>query len=179
MNNSDTIQKIVFVVVAILVPLLVAGLLFMPKETLSDEGSWVYSLPFFNAIINSFTALLLIAGFIFVKSGKVTLHKASMAGAFVLGIVFLVFYIIYHSSVASTPFGGEGWVKFVYFFFLISHILLSMGVVPLVLSSIFFAVFGRLDSHRRVAKYTFPVWLYVSVSGVIVYLMISQYYINR
>ncbi len=178
MKKGVNIQKLSFISVSVLVPVLVAILIYLPKKDFAASGGWVTELPFYNAIINSLTALLLIVGVFFVKTRKITLHKISMATAFLLGVVFLVFYVIYHASVTSTHFGGEGWVKGVYFFFLISHILLAMIVVPLVLAAVYFAIFDKLDSHRRIVKYTFPVWLYVSVTGVIVYLMISPYYIN-
>ncbi|MDZ7604994.1 MAG: DUF420 domain-containing protein [Cyclobacteriaceae bacterium] len=178
MKKGINIQKLSFISVSVLVPFLVAILIYLPKKEFGLEGSWIYGLPFYNAIINSFTALLLLAGVFFVKTGRVTLHKISMATAFLLGVTFLVFYVIYHASVPSTRFGGDGWVKVVYFYFLISHILLAMVVVPLVLAAVYFAIFEKIESHRRIVKYTFPVWLYVSVTGVIVYLMISPYYVN-
>jgi len=178
MKKGINIQKLSFVSVSVLVPFLVAILIYLPKKDFASQGGWVNELPFYNAIINSLTALMIMSGVFFVKTGRVTLHKISMATAFLLGVMFLVFYVIYHASVPSTHFGGEGWVKAVYFFFLISHILLAMVVVPLVLASVYFAIFEKLDNHRRIVKYTFPVWLYVSVTGVIVYLMICPYYIN-
>jgi putative membrane protein len=178
MKKGINLQKLAFISVSTLVPFLVAILIYLPKKDFVSPGLWVNELPFYNAIINSFTALLLLAGVFFVKTGKVLLHKISMVAAFLLGVAFLLLYIIYHASVPSTHFGGEGWVKGVYFFFLISHILLAMIVVPLVLAAVYFAIFEKLDSHRRIVKYTFPVWLYVSVTGVIVYFMISPYYIN-
>jgi len=177
MKKGINIQKLSFISISVLVPFLVAILIYMPKKDFGSQGSWVNELPFYNAIINSLTALMLMAGVFFVKTGRVTLHKINMVTAFLLGVMFLVFYVIYHASVPSTHFGGEGWVKSVYFFFLISHILLAMVVVPLVLAAVYFAIFEKIDSHRRIVKYTFPVWLYVSVTGVIVYLMISPYYI--
>jgi len=178
MKRGINIQKLSFISISVLVPFLVAILIYLPKKDFVSTGNWVYDLPFYNAIINSLTALLLLVGVFFVKTGKVTLHKISMATAFLLGVMFLVFYVIYHATVPSTHFGGAGWVKVVYFFLLISHILLAMVVVPLVLAAVYFAIFEKLDSHRRIVKYTFPVWLYVSVTGVIVYLMISPYYFN-
>jgi len=99
-----------------------------------------------------------------------------MISAFILGCIFLIFYVIYHANAPSTKFGGEGLIRYVYFFFLITHILLAFIVVPLVLSAIYFAVSDKIEKHRKIVKFTFPVWLYVSITGIIVYLMISPYY---
>lgn len=178
MEDSSKVYRRLFIIVSVLIPVVVAILLFMPKSNDIASGSWIYTLPFYNAIINTLTSILLLAGVYFVKHGNVKVHKASMISAFMLGALFLVFYIIYHSNATSTKFGGEGIVRLVYFFFLITHILLAFIVVPLVLSAIYFAVTSKIDQHRRIVKYTFPVWLYVSVTGVIVYLMISPYYVH-
>jgi len=176
MEDSSKLLKRLFIVISILIPAVVGVLLYIPKGEMTSTSHWIYTLPFYNAIINTLTSILLILGFYFVKSGQVRFHKASMITAFLLGALFLVFYVIYHSNAESTKFGGEGAVRFVYFFFLITHILLAFIVVPLVLSAIYFAVSQKIEQHRRIVKYTFPVWLYVSVTGVIVYLMISPYY---
>jgi len=176
MEDSSKLLKRLFIVISILIPVVVGVLLYIPKGEMTSTSNWIYTLPFYNAIINTLTSILLILGFYFVKSGQVRFHKASMITAFLLGALFLVFYVIYHSNAESTKFGGEGAVRFVYFFFLITHILLAFIVVPLVLSAIYFAVSQKIEQHRRIVKYTFPVWLYVSVTGVIVYLMISPYY---
>jgi putative membrane protein len=176
MEDNSKIYKRLFIIISVLIPVVVAVLLYMPKDDASSVGAWIYSLPFYNAIINTLTSLLLIIGYYFVKSGNVKFHKASMVSAFLLGAVFLVFYVIYHSNAESTKFGGEGAIRMIYFFFLISHILLAFLVVPLVLSAIYFAVTQKIEKHKKIVKFTFPVWLYVSVTGVIVYLMISPYY---
>lgn len=159
-----------------MIPAIVVVLLMLPKGESSEIKPWIYQLPFYNAIINTLTALLLITGVYFVKNAKVKYHKISMLSAFILGSIFLIFYVIYHSNAPSTKFGGEGIVRYVYFFFLLSHILLAFIVVPLVLSAVYFGVTEKIDKHRKIVKFTFPVWLYVSITGVIVYLMISPYY---
>ena len=147
MEENSKLYKRLFIIVSILIPVVVAVLLFMPKGETGSAGSWIYSLPFYNAIINTLTSLLLIVGYYFVKNGNVRFHKASMIIAFLLGAIFLVFYIIYHSNAESTKFGGEGTIRMVYFFFLISHILLAFLVVPLVLSAIYFAVTQKIERH--------------------------------
>lgn len=176
MQSESKVFKRLFILLSVMIPILVVALLYLPKSETSKIDSWLYSLPFYNAIINTLTAILLILGFYFVKQAKVTYHKMSMISAFILGSLFLVFYVIYHSNAPSTKFGGEGMIRNIYFFFLISHILLAFIVVPLVLSAIYFAVFGKIEKHKKIVKFTFPVWLYVSITGVIVYLMISPYY---
>ena len=174
-ERSSTIRRL-FILVSFIIPAIVMVLLLLPKADSGQVKSWIYSLPLYNAIINTLTAVLLVAGVLFIKNAKVNYHKICMISAFVLGVIFFIFYLTYHSNAASTKFGGEGSIRLFYFFFLISHILLAFIVVPLVLSAIYFAVTDKIEKHKRIVKYTFPVWLYVSVSGVIVYLMISPYY---
>jgi len=178
MEGQDKVFKRIFILVSFLIPAVVAVLLLIPKSDVNEIPPWIYSLPFYNAIINSLTAILLIVGVYFVKNAKVKYHKISMIGAFLFGCLFLIFYVIYHSNAPSTKFGGEGVIRYVYFFFLLSHILLAFIVVPLVLSAIYFAISDNIEKHRKIVKFTFPVWLYVSVTGIIVYLMISPYYPN-
>jgi putative membrane protein len=176
MQEQSKIFKKLFIIISFLIPAIVAVLLLMPKNANDEMQPWLYSLPFYNAIINTLTAILLVLGYYFVKNAKVQYHRASMISAFLLGCVFLIIYVIYHSSAPSTKFGGEGAVRYVYFFFLLSHVLLAFIVVPLVLSAVYFAISDKVERHKKIVKFTFPVWLYVSVSGVIVYLMISPYY---
>lgn len=163
-------------ILSIAIPLAVAVLLGLPTKL--DLGDWVYVLPDVIGIINTLTALSLIAAFVAVKRKQIDLHKKFNGLAFVLGALFLVCYVIYHASAESTPFGGDGASKYVYFFLLISHIALSIGVVPMVLLAFFYALNGMIDKHKKIVKFTFPIWLYVSVTGVAVYLMISPYYVH-
>lgn len=174
-NGSNRIKRL-FIIISLLIPMIVVVLIYLPKGETSEVNPWIFALPFYNAIINTMTAILLITGFYFIKKGNVTNHKWSMIGAFMLGCVFLLFYVLYHSNAPSTKFGGEGLIRYVYFSLLISHILLAFIVVPLVLSAVYFAVSQKIEKHKKIVKYTLPVWLYVSISGVIVYLMISPYY---
>jgi len=174
-NNSNIIKRL-FIIISLLIPMVIAVLIFLPKGETNEIEPWIFSLPFYNAIINTLTAIFLITGFYFIKNGNVVNHKRCMISAFVLGCMFLIFYVLYHSNAPSTKFGGEGIIRYVYFSLLISHILLAFIVVPLVLSAIYFAVSQKIEKHKKIVKFTFPVWLYVSISGVIVYLMISPYY---
>ncbi len=176
MEAQNRMYKRLFIIISFLIPAIVVVMMMLPKGDANEISPWLYSLPFYNSIINTLTAILLVLGVFFVKNEKVKFHKLSMAGAFLLGCIFLIFYVIYHSNAPSTKFGGNGAVRYIYFFLLLSHILLAFLVVPLVLSAVYFALSENIERHRKIVKFTFPVWLYVSVSGVIVYFMISPYY---
>lgn len=165
------------VIVSILIPVVVA-LLFSVK--LKDYGFNVEPLSFLPpiyAIINGITALVLITGVLAIKNGKRKLHERLMTTAIALSVVFLVMYVAYHMTSDSTKFGGEGIIRPIYFFILITHIALSIAVIPLVLITYVRALAERFDRHKKIAKITFPIWLYVAVTGVVVYLMISPYYV--
>tara|TARA_B100001113_G_scaffold130741_1_gene106912 strand:- start:1621 stop:2151 length:531 start_codon:yes stop_codon:yes gene_type:complete len=140
-----------------------------------------YELPIFlppiYATINALTSVLLVLALMAIKSKKIQLHQRLMQTCIFLSLVFLVMYIAYHMTTDPTPFGGEGYVKILYFFILISHILLSIALIPLVLISYVRAFQKEFPSHKKISKITFPIWLYVAVTGVIVYLMIDPYYI--
>lgn len=157
---------------SIIIPLAVAVLFGMPKI----KGYDTSFLPPVYATINGFTALLLVTAVIAIRKGKQLLHERLMKTCIGLSALFLVLYLIYHITSESTSFGGEGPVRYVYFFILITHILLSVGVIPLVLFTFVRALSGDFRRHKSLARITFPVWLYVAVTGVIVYLMISPYY---
>ena len=166
------------IVLSIAIPVVVA-ILFGVK--LKDYGINIEPLSFLPPIyatINGFTALLLVAGVIAIKNGKRRLHEILMQTAIGCSVVFLVMYVAYHMTSDSTPFGGEGIIRSIYFFILISHIILSIAVIPLVLITYVKALAQRFDKHKKIAKITFPIWLYVAVTGVIVYLMIAPYYAN-
>jgi putative membrane protein len=157
--------------------LLVLVLILSP-QLLRIEGLNVSGLPRFHAILNGSTAMLLAVGYFLIRRKEILWHRRAMVGAFSLSCVFLISYVIYHSQAQTSAFGGEGWIRFVYFFILISHILLAPVVLPLALYSVIRALRGEFARHRRVARWTFPVWLYVALSGVTVYLMMSPYYNN-
>ena len=162
-------------ILAIAIPIAVAALLGIRQKV--DLGAWTKVLPHVIGMINTLTAIFLIAGFYFVKNNNISAHRKAMTGAFLLGAVFLVCYILYHISNKSTPFGGEGFVRPVYYFLLISHITLSIVVVWFVLRAVYFGYTNQINEHRKAVKWALPIWLYVSISGVVVYLMISPYYV--
>lgn len=161
-------------VVSIVVPLVVALLFGVKIPNVERLGF----LPPIYASINGLTAVLLVFAVWAIKNGKKELHQKLMTTCIGLSVVFLVLYIGYHMTSESTTFGGEGVIRYVYFFILISHIVLSIIIIPLVLKTYARAYLGKFESHRKLAKITFPIWLYVAITGVVVYLMISPYYIN-
>ncbi|MFT4771542.1 MAG: putative membrane protein [Cryomorphaceae bacterium] len=160
------------IVLSVVVPVLVA-ILF----TVKIDGFDTSFLPPIYASLNALTAVFLIAGVISIKNKKIETHRKFMTSAIVFSALFLVLYVVYHSTSDSTPYGGEGWIRPVYFTLLISHILLSIIIIPLVLVTYVRALAKRFDKHRKIARITFPIWLYVAITGVVVYLMISPYYV--
>lgn len=133
-------------------------------------------LPPIYATINGFTAVLLVIAVWAIKNNKRPLHELLMKICIGLSATFLVMYILYHMTSSPTPFGGEGVIRYIYFFILITHIILSIFITPLVLFTFSRALEGSFVNHRKLAKFTFPIWLYIAITGVIVYLMISPYY---
>ncbi len=163
-------------VLAIGIPLVVALLLGIRQKIYL--GEWTKTLPHLNGIINTATAVFLITGRYYIKKGNISRHRKAMTTAFILGSVFLVSYVLYHISNESTRFGAEDpFIRGAYYFLLISHIILSVVVVWFVLRAVYFAFTNQIPAHKRVVKYAYPIWLYVSITGVVVYLMISPYYI--
>ena len=166
------------IIISILIPLVVAVLLSVRLKDFGINVEPLHFLPPIYATINGLTALVLIAGVLAIKNGKRELHKRLMTTAISLSVIFLVMYVAYHLTTDSTKFGGEGTIRYVYFFILITHIVLSIVVIPLVLITYVRALAARFDKHKKIAKITFPIWLYVAVTGVVVYLMISPYYVQ-
>lgn len=130
------------------------------------------ALPALNACLNAASAVLLALGYRFIRRGRVEAHRACMLAAFAVSTLFLVSYLTYHFQVGSVSFGGQGWARPVYYAILISHTVLAAAIVPLALVTLRRAWKGRFGAHRRIARWTLPVWLYVSATGVVVYLML-------
>lgn len=135
-----------------------------------------HQLPLVNACLNGAAAALLVAGFAFVRNGKIRYHKACMGTAVVVSTLFLVSYLFYHYQVGSIRFTAQGWPRPVYFTILITHVVLAAAVVPLVVVTLWRALRGRFDRHARIARWTLPIWLYVSTTGVMVYLMLYRWF---
>lgn len=159
---------------SVLAVLLLVWIIYL-KPVASDPDSWVYWLPAVNSTLNSISAVLILLGYVAIRRRNFKMHMGLMLAAFVASSLFLVSYLVYHNAVGDTPFPGQGWIRPVYFFILISHILLSVSVVPLVLTTYFFAFAGRFKTHRSIARWTFPIWLYVSVTGVVIYFLLRAY----
>ncbi len=145
------------------------------KETPDRVAASSSVLPAVNALLNALSACSLIAGFIFIKRGRINIHRSFMLGALFFSALFLISYIAYHSTHGDTPFRGTGIVRPIYFFILISHILLTVIALPVILTTLFFALTGRFAAHRRIARITLPAWLYVSVTGVIIFFMLRTF----
>ncbi len=143
------------------------------RSAVAGAPSWTISLPTLNACLNFTSAVLLTAGFVAIKKGHRERHQKLMLAAVLVAGTFLVSYIIYHHFHGDTRFGGEGLVRPIYFFVLISHIALSMVALPLVLTTLFFAGTEQFQRHKKLARFTFPIWLYVSVTGVAVYFFLK------
>ena len=165
--------KNLIIVVSILIPVVVL-VLFNIRITSLPQLNF---LPPIYATINGITAILLLAALYSIKNKKIKQHEILMKTSIFLSLVFLVMYILYHMTTDPTPYGGEGIVRTVYFFILISHITLSVFIVPMVLITYVRAISKMFDKHKKIARITFPIWLYIAITGVIVYLMISPYYI--
>ncbi|WP_275315305.1 DUF420 domain-containing protein [Tenacibaculum bernardetii] len=173
MNTEEKKYKRLITIVSIVIPLAVAAL-FGIKIPNVEPLSF---LPPIYASVNGLTAVLLVASVIAIKKGNKKLHEQLNTLAIICSALFLVMYVAYHMTSNSTNFGGEGVVKYIYFFILITHIILSIVVIPFVLITFMRARLGNFPEHKKIAKITFPLWLYVAVTGVIVYLMISPYYV--
>jgi len=133
-------------------------------------------LPAVNAGLNATSAILLLCGYVAIRSKKITVHRAFMTTAFACSTLFLISYLVYHFNVGSIPFGGQGWIRPLYFLMLITHIILAAALLPLVLVTLTRALRGRFEAHRRIARWTFPIWMYVSVTGVLIYVALYHVY---
>jgi len=170
-NKEKQFNRLI-TIVSIIVPIVVA-ILFGVKIPNVKSLSF---LPPIYAGINGLTAIILIIAVGAIKNGNKELHQKLMTTCIGLSLLFLVMYIGYHMTSDSTSYGGEGVIKYVYYFILISHIVLSIAIIPLVLRTYAKAYLNKYEEHRKLAKLTFPIWLYVAITGVVVYFMISPYY---
>ena len=175
-NTIETKYNKLITILSVVIPLAVAALFGVSFKKLGIDVEPFTFLPPIYASINALTALLLVVAVIAIKNGNRKLHENLMKLAIACSVAFLLMYVAYHMSSESTKYLGG--YKMVYYFILISHILLSIAIIPLVLITYVKALAQRFDKHKKIAKITFPIWLYVAVTGVIVYLMISPYYAN-
>lgn len=175
-KNKDKFYLRLITLLSIVVPLLVAGLILFPEIFKLDLGINRGTLPAFHAIINGTTAVLLIVGLILVRAKKIAAHKAVMISAFSLSAIFLLSYVVSKLNAEEVRFTGDPTIRIIYFFILISHILLSIPVLPLAMLAIFRGLTNDVAKHKMIVRWTFPIWLYVAVTGVLVYLFMQPYY---
>lgn len=175
-NTLEKKYSKLIVAVSIIIPVVVAILFGVKLKDFGINVEPLSFLPPIYATTNGITAIVLVWAVIAIKNGKRKLHERLMTFAIALSIAFLVMYVAYHMTADSTKFGGEGAIRYAYFIILITHILLSIAIIPLVLITYVRALSQRFDRHKKIAKITFPLWLYVAVTGVVVYLMIAPYY---
>mgnify|MGYP001167090464 FL=1 len=164
--------KTLIIAVSVIVPLLVALLFGVRVPNVAP----LTILPPIYATINGITAVLLLFAYWAIRNQKRALHETLMKTSIFLSLLFLVMYVAYHMTSDSTPYGGEGFIRYVYFFVLITHITLSIGIIPMVLVTYVRAISKHFGAHKKIARITFPIWLYIAVTGVVVYLMIAPYY---
>jgi len=174
MKLNQKQYKTWIIILSILIPVLVAILYLLPNKP--DFGEEVYFLPQLNAWINGVTTFVLLAAYLAIRNRNMVLHRNLMLTALGLSFLFLLSYVTYHSLTESTSYGGSGGLKIFYLFILLTHIVLAIAIVPLVLITFSRALSEKFDKHKKIARITLPIWLYVTITGVIVYLMISPYY---
>lgn len=181
MNNIENLENEKkynkwIVVLSIVIPLAVAALFGVNLRDLGYDVEPLSFLPPIYASVNALTSVILIIALIAILKKNAKLHERLIKFAMMLSVSFLLMYIAYHMTSDSTKFGGEGALKYVYYFILITHIVLSVVVIPFVLITYVRAISGNFERHKKIAKITFPLWLYVAVTGVVIYIMISPYY---
>ncbi len=173
-KKNDKVARLLILVVSFVI---FAAIVVLSRVKIDvDLGFDVHVFALINAIINSTVSVVLVFGYIAIRKKQYIAHRNLMYAAIVLSMLFLVSYIAHHLLAGDTRFGGEGAVRYVYFFILITHIFLAAVILPFILFTAYRALTGEFDRHKKIARYTFPLWLYVSITGVIVYVMISPYY---
>ena len=175
-NTSTKTINIVIAIVSVAVPSLVIAMLKIAPPTFTHSIDLSF-FPKFHAFVNTGTTLCLLAGLFFIKNKNSNTHRIAMLSALLLSVVFLLSYVVYHTLKAEdSKFGGDGFIRYVYFFILISHIILSAIVLPFVLKTFSFAFQNNFVQHKKWAKFTYPLWLYVAITGVLVYVFMAPYY---
>lgn len=176
-------DRAVLWIIAVLSAVALLGLatLLLGRGSTHAAGPNVAALPAVNALLNTASAALLTVGFVFIRRRNVAAHRACMLGAFAVSVLFLVCYVVYHAYAGSRPFAGQGWIRPVYFVLLVSHIVLAAVIVPLALTTIYRGLSAyrglapQIDRHKRLARRTLPIWLYVSITGVVVYVLLYHW----
>ena len=176
LKSNDNFYKPLITILSVAIPVVVTILMLMPKIDAGFTNAALF--PLFHAILNGTTFIVLLAGYYFIKNKNIAYHRASMIVALLLSTVFLVSYVVSHATTPSAKFGGEGIWRSIYFFILITHIVLATTIVPLALFAIYRGLTGEIDKHKKIVKYTLPIWLYVSFTGVVVYIFMKDYYVS-
>jgi putative membrane protein len=174
MNNEKKVFTVIGLISAAVICFLF-WLIYFKTKTQGLEVGWVANLPILNAVLNTITATLLVNGYILIKKNRIDLHKKAMLAATFTSALFLISYITYHHFQGDTKFQAQGLIRPVYFFILISHILLSIVQVPLILATLYLAFAKNYRLHKKVARITFPIWLYVSVTGVLIFIILKWF----
>lgn len=177
-NPTENKYRNWIIILSVVIPVAVAVLFTIKLKDFGLDVEPLTFLPPIYAGINGLTALVLILAVRAIKNGNRATHERLMKIAIGLSVLFLLMYVAYHMTSDSTSYGGEGFIRYVYFFILITHIALSIIIIPLVLFTYVRALAERFDKHKKLARITYPIWLYVAITGVIVYLMISPYYVH-
>lgn len=177
-NPTEKKYRNWIIILSVVIPIAVAVLFTIKLKDFGLDVEPLTFLPPIYAGINGLTALVLILAVRAIKNGNRATHERLMKTAIGLSVLFLLMYVAYHMTSDSTSYGGEGFIRYVYFFILITHIALSIIIIPLVLFTYVRALAERFDNHKKLARITYPIWLYVAITGVIVYLMISPYYVH-
>lgn len=178
MTEEEKKYKNWIIILSVVIPVVVAILFGVNLRKLGYDVQPLSFLPPIYAAVNGLTAILLFAAVAAIKKGNVKLHERLIKLCIACSVAFLGMYVAYHMTSDSTPYGGEGVLRYVYFFILISHILLSIIIIPFVLVTFVRGIAGAYERHKKLARITYPMWMYVAVTGVIVYLMISPYYVH-
>ncbi len=173
MKNEKLAYKVIGLLSSIVFVFLIWLIYFKPAAT--TEASFVNYLPMLNAFFNFLTSVFLILGYIFIKNNRIDLHIKSMISATSTSALFLISYVLYHHYHGDSKFLGTGGIRYIYFFILISHIVLSAVQVPLILSTLYLAFTKNTQKHKKVARITFPIWLYVSVTGVLIFIFLRWF----
>jgi putative membrane protein len=174
MKNEKKVFAVIGLISAAVISFLF-WLIYFKTKTQGLEAGWVGNLPILNAVLNTITATLLVNGYILIKKNRIDLHKKAMMAATLTSALFLISYITYHHYQGDTKFLAQGFIRPVYFFILISHILLSIVQVPLILATLYLAFAKNYRLHKKVARITFPIWLYVSVTGVLIFIILKWF----
>ena len=176
MKKKDNVFVPVIIALSIIIPLAVAALMYIPETLRITTDNDLRFLPTVHAVLNGSTAILLVLGYYFIKNKNSKNHRIMMMTAFIFSSVFLVSYVASKLTNDPISYGGEGFLRYLYFFILISHIALSVPVLPLALFSMYRGMTGEIEKHKKIVKWTFPIWMYVTVTGVLVYLFMYPYY---